>query len=369
MRFLCGLAVGVAASGLVALIHWRRLAHRTCCLKLTQEIPLLLAGQGKPFRAFAEGRIDHFACDAKRKLLFVACLGHDCVLVVDAFTGKVITMLCDGLSQPQGVLFVEDTCRLYVANAKDGVVTIFDGHSWKRLGSVDFGDEADNLRYENGRVYVGYGEGAIGAIIDDVDSSMIGRDTSMDMDMPCGGHPESFQLEPSGRRIWVNVADERLVLVLDRTASTADEATVARWPLPDGMSANFPMHADEASRLLFVGVRKPTHRACVLVLDMDSGECIGRVPVPGDMDDLCFDALRSRLYVVSGTGCVSVLGRAPHGGRGSFEVIDTVPTVVGARTGVFYAERDSLYVAAPSVEGLPSRLLVFQGQGDASEGQ
>merc|ERR1712216_1123373 len=66
----------------------------------------------------------------------------------------------------------------------------------------------------------------------------------------CEDHPEGFQLETGGTRIFINVADARLVQVLDRESGEI----VASWPLPEGLSDNFPMHLDESSCQLLVGV-------------------------------------------------------------------------------------------------------------------
>src|SRR6266700_2147125 len=69
-----------------------------------------------------------------------------------------------GLHEPQGVLYVPANDRLYVANAKDGSVRVFDGSSYSALKTLDYGDDADNLRYDPARkrIYVGYGSGALG---------------------------------------------------------------------------------------------------------------------------------------------------------------------------------------------------------------
>jgi len=49
-------------------------------------------------------------------------------------------------------------------NGKDGSVRIFDAASYAPLKTLDYSDDADNLRYDSGRqrIFVGYGNGALG---------------------------------------------------------------------------------------------------------------------------------------------------------------------------------------------------------------
>ena len=72
------------------------------------------------------GRIDHFAFDPDRQLLFVAELGNDSVGVVDLKKRKVVHRIA-GLSEPQGIAYHAATSTLYVANAGDGSVRLFQG--------------------------------------------------------------------------------------------------------------------------------------------------------------------------------------------------------------------------------------------------
>jgi len=62
------------------------------------------------------GRIDHFGIDAEGGRLFVAALGNNTVEVVDLKAGKVVHSI-SGLAEPQGIFFVPDLNRLFVANA------------------------------------------------------------------------------------------------------------------------------------------------------------------------------------------------------------------------------------------------------------
>src|SRR4051812_2216692 len=72
------------------------------------------------------GRIDHLAVDLGRQRLFVAELGNNSVGVVDLREGKLITRIV-GLKEPQGTGYESSTDTLYVANAGDGSVRLFQG--------------------------------------------------------------------------------------------------------------------------------------------------------------------------------------------------------------------------------------------------
>src|SRR5258707_6190933 len=84
--------------------------------------PLMLKAK-IPLGAVA-GRIDHFAFDPDRQLLFVAELGNDSVGVVDLNARKVLYPVTR-LSEPQGGAYHPATSTLYVANARDGSVRPF----------------------------------------------------------------------------------------------------------------------------------------------------------------------------------------------------------------------------------------------------
>src|SRR4051812_42420719 len=75
-----------------------------------------------------QGRIDHLSIDVKNHRLFVAALGNNTVEVIDLEQGKRIHSI-PGFREPQGVLYLPDVNRLYVANGEDGALRLFDGTS------------------------------------------------------------------------------------------------------------------------------------------------------------------------------------------------------------------------------------------------
>src|SRR5229473_627141 len=82
-----------------------------------------------------QGRIDHMSVDVKGQRLFVSALGNNTVEVIDVKAGKRVKTI-SGLAEPQGVLYVPTNDRLYVANAKDGSVRIFNGSSYALLKTL-----------------------------------------------------------------------------------------------------------------------------------------------------------------------------------------------------------------------------------------
>src|SRR6202047_5277351 len=154
----------------VALVTVGILASRSSKTALAQTparevLPLQLEEQ-IPVPGVA-GRLDHFSADAKRRRLFVSALGNNTVEVIDVFTGRVVHSI-KGLAQPQGPLYVPAVDKLYVANAEDGKVRVYDGATYTLRQTIDFGKDPDNMRYDEGsqRVYVGFGEedGGMGRI-------------------------------------------------------------------------------------------------------------------------------------------------------------------------------------------------------------
>ncbi|MDB5674694.1 MAG: hypothetical protein JWM65_1676 [Sphingomonas bacterium] len=308
-------------------------------LRLVQEIPL----------PGVQGRLDHFTIDPKRKRVIFSGLGNDSLQVVDAFAGRQIRQI-DGLSQPQGSLYVPETDTLYVANAADGHVNIYNGTTFALIKRIDFGpgSDPDNLRYDAAakKLYLGYGEGAIG-VIDATTNERVGNDFKF------VGHPEGFQLEKNGSHIFVNIADGKIIKVIDRKTGKMSD-----WALPPGHAANFPMVLDEANRRVIIGTRKPSR---VTVFNMDTGAIVASMPSAGDMDDIFYDADRKRIYVAGGEGFISIFQQvdADH-----YKYMGKVASALGTRTGVWYVARDRLYVAAPPSGGLGARLLVFEAQTD-----
>lgn len=280
-----------------------------------------------------EGRIDHMAVDLPGERLFVAALGNDSLEVVDLRSSSVVHSI-RGLSEPQGVAFIRESNKLYVANGGTGQCDVYDGSSFALLKRIDLGGDADNMHYAAASRQLVVSAGSNLSLIDTTTDTVVGR-----IDLP--GHPEGFALEQNGPKVFANVPMSRgRLFVVDR----ARDATVDQWPVSalfTNLFSNFPLSLDETDRLLFVGTRAP---ARLKVMDADRGRAVADIRIDGDPDDIFYDAKRRAVYVSCGAGYIDIIAQlAPD----RYGPVNRVPTAEGARTSLWVPEQDRLYVAVP----------------------
>ena len=319
------------------LLGCRAQTKKTSALRRVQSIPL----------PGVHGRIDHLALDPTNGWLSIAALENNTLEVVDLRSGKRVQQV-RGLQEPQGVAYIPATHGLVVTEGGGNSADIYDARSLKLLDRVELGPDPDNVRYDpvTEQAYVGYGEGGSSAlgVID------LKTDTKVS-DIKLSGHPESFQLEKDGQRIFVNVPDSGAVEVVNREKGTV----VATWPIKSA-SENFPMALDEADHRLFVGTRSP---ARLLVLDTETGKVVANLASVGDADDIFYDAKAKRIYVSGGAGAIRVFTQKD---ANQYEVLGEVSTAEGARTSLFVSESRRLYLAVPDYGGQQAEVRVYKAE-------
>src|SRR2546427_12366256 len=269
---------------IVALLFW--FVVLTCGIAAAQESPALTP-KNPIVLIKVEGRMDHLGVDVKGQRLFATAFDHHTLEVIDLKTGRQIHTIPD-LDDPQGAYFDPDVNHLFVACGGDGTVKIFDGTTFQLLQTVTLDLDADNVRYDawGKHIVVGFGGekflagkvtrpggGGALAVLD-----LMGKKVA---EIPTDAHPESFQLEKTGTRVFVNVPDHQEVEVADLVKGTV----LARWPVT--CTTNFPMALDEAHHRLFVGCRMPPRLA---IFDTETGKIVASPTIVEHTDDLFFDA-------------------------------------------------------------------------------
>jgi DNA-binding beta-propeller fold protein YncE len=187
---------------------------------------------------------------------------------------------------------------------------------------------------------VGYGDGAL-AVIDPATRKRIA-------DIPLQGHPESFQLDAAGDRVFVNIPDAGQIAVVSRQSNRV----TTTWPT-GGLRANYPVAIDmEQARLVSV-FRHPAH---LQAYEMSTGRALTGSDVCSDSDDVFVDAKRHRVYVICGQGVVDTLDSS----SGAYSRIGRFDTSGGSRTGLFVPDLDRLFVAIRAAHGEAAAVWVLR---------
>jgi DNA-binding beta-propeller fold protein YncE len=300
-----------------------------------------------------KGRIDHFSADVKGQRLFVAGVENGTVEVIDVKSGRDVRSI-GGLAEPQGVFYEPSTNRLFVACGGDGRVKIFDGSTFQLLATAKFPDDADNLRYDDRHhlVVVGYagakalrnkkdGSGGLGFV--DSNGKRMG-------DIVIDAHPESFQLETHGSRIFINVPDKKEIEIVD----AIDRKVLSHWQV--SAENNFPMALDEAHHRLLVGCWTPPQ---LLVFDTESGREIASAKISGKTDDLYYDSERRLIYVLTAAGFIDVIRQKDFD---HYEPVAKYPVPPGTQTGLFVPQWGKLFAGVRQQGEKDAELRVYRTQ-------
>jgi DNA-binding beta-propeller fold protein YncE len=308
-------------------------------LKLVQSIPL----------PDIDGRIDHFSIDVKGRRAFLAALAKNTVEAVDLKAGRVIRTL-PGFAKPQGVCFVPELNKLFVATGMDGALTTLDGTTLQVVHTARVSLGADAIGYDprSKYLYVGSGGGDANKATGDltVFNAVTGAQVAA---IITDAHAGGSIIDTRGRHLYVLVPEQAEVVVLDRKT----RAQAAKWTIP-GIQKNVAVALDAKNHRLFLGVRIP---ASVVVLDSNSGAVVASIPTVETLDGLFYDPATRRIYTTGGEGFVDVTQQidADH-----YHRIARIPTGSNARTSAFVPEWRRLYVAVPRDKDRGAELRAFE---------
>jgi DNA-binding beta-propeller fold protein YncE len=313
-------------------------AENDVALKLVQTIPL----------PDVDGRIDHFSVDMKGRRAFLAALTKNTIEVVDVRAGRVIQTL-PGFAKPQGVRFVAELNKLFVATGLDGALKTLNGTTLAVLHTATVSLGADAIGYDPRWKYLYVGSGGGDANKESGDLTVFNAVTGARIAaIVTDAHAGGSLVDEVGQHVYVLVPEKAEVVVLDRKT----HSQVAKWMIP-GIQKNVALDLDEKNHRLFLGVRSP---ASIVVLDANSGAIVASIPTVATLDGLAYDRSTRRIYTTGGEGFLDVTQQidADH-----YERIARIPTGPNARTSIFVPQWRRLYVAVPRDQDRSAELRVF----------
>jgi hypothetical protein len=338
---------GLLFAGMMTLLVGSASAQRTdgpATLPYTDKPPALSLRTRIPLSG-VYGRIDHYGWDSKRGTLIVSALGNDTVEIVNSWK-RVRTIT--GLEHPQASVYVPGLDRIAVSS-QSGKLRFYDAETYSLVRTLDFGTNADtdNMRYDpvSKHLYVGYGGGSRGALAV-VDPAAMERL----QEFKVGSHPESFQLERDGPRIFVNLPDQESIGVIDQKTGA-----VTKWKIPDHTNVH-ALALDEANHRLFTASLQPGR---LTVVDTQSGRVVASLPCILGVDDIWFDSVRKRIYA-PGAGAIDIFQQLDPDRYAALARIDVGAGAGSTSLHLKTRTQDSLFMSWPNM--LPqggSEVLLF----------
>lgn len=299
------------------------------------------------------GKFDHLAIDAARSRLFIAATGNHSVEVIDLQSGKVQQSIT-GLGKPHGLAWVAATGSLYIADGSLAELRVYKGSPLALTGKIKLSDDADDMVYDEAthELFVGHGSGdaanpANVAIIDTDHFTLVSN-------LAVATHPEALDIDPSGKRVFANIADSKEIAVID----IVSKAITARWKLTKAAD-NVPMAFDSEHQLLYVACRTP---GTVIAIDAASGKEIASLPTAAGADDIFYDPALHRVYVIAGSGEVDVY---QVDAAKTLRALGVVKTAAGAKTALFVPSQNLLYVGVPGAGQEAATIRIYATSGGA----
>jgi DNA-binding beta-propeller fold protein YncE len=276
------------------------------------------------------GTLDHLAVDVKGERLFVANKPNNTLDVIDLKSGKLVKQIPDQ-GKASGVAYCEELNRVYVGNGA-GTCNAFDCTDYTLAFSAKL-PKADNVNYHSASklVYVAHG---------DTISALDAKSGDVKAKIAVPGAAHGFAIDEKANKIYVSLTGPTQVGVIDLTKNEVTD----KFPLALA-AGNSPLALDAANGRVFVGCRK---EPMVVVMDAKTGKELYGVAIPGDIDDLLFDAKSGRLFAICGAGAVAVIEKKSD----KYEVAAKVETAKSARTATISPNGDRLFLGVPVQGGM-----------------
>jgi DNA-binding beta-propeller fold protein YncE len=275
-----------------------------------------------------DGAFDYLAVDPAGRV-FVSRSTH--VMVVDGATGKVLGDIRD-TPRVHGVAFAPNGMA-FTTNGGDSTSTMFDAKTLEVKKKIKAGRGGlDGIMFDDatGKILtIDHGKPNGTAVVIDPKTAAVVATIQLSGDAPEGG------VSDGKGRIFINLEDKNAIDVVDtKTWKVVDTWKIDPCDEPTGIAM------DRAANRIFSGCSKTS-----VVVDAGTGKVVAQIPNGEGVDALGWDQSQKLMYIpAGGSGNVTVVHEdSPD----KYSVVETVPTMRGARTVAVDASRHIAYVFTP----------------------
>ncbi|MEA3118734.1 MAG: hypothetical protein QOI13_2004 [Paraburkholderia sp.] len=278
---------------------------------------------------------DYVAYDLVRHHLFISRDTH--VQVMDTDTGKQVGEI-DNTPGVHGFAFAQAHKSGFITNGRGDTITVIDLDTLKTTGSIKAGGpDPDGILYvpQSDRLYNSNGHDKSVSAIDARTGKIIAT-------ILVGGKPESLAADSHGH-VFVNVEDKGEIVKMDAKSNTV----LAHWPLADCEGPSGLAIDAKTDRLFTVCAN---HH--MVVVDAKSGRDVATLPIGGHPDAAAFDPVLKTAFSSNGEdGTLTVVHEddANH-----YTVTQNVPTEVGAKSMALDAQAHRVYLVSSKFGPAPA---------------
>jgi DNA-binding beta-propeller fold protein YncE len=278
------------------------------------------------------GGWDYMTVDASTHRLYIAHQTR--VDVVDTNTGKVIGAV-EGLTRCHGIVISPDGKTGFVSDGGANQVVVFDPNSFVTLTVIPAGTNPDGMVYERSTntLWAFNGTSKSATVIDASHRAVVTTTA-----LP--GKPEFPATDDKGT-VFVNIEDKNEIVRLDAKSGQI----TATWPLAG---------CDSPSGLAFDKVGGRLFSVCdgkkMAITDSNTGKSLATATIGDGPDAAAYDPSRKLVFSSNGEGSLTVIDAS----KPSYSVLQTLPTMKGARTMALDSSTGKLYTVSAQFGATPT---------------
>jgi DNA-binding beta-propeller fold protein YncE len=281
------------------------------------------------FNIGGEGNFDYLTADAASGRVFVSRGTH--VMVVDGATGKVLGDIRD-TPRVHGIALAPKQSLGFTTNAGDSTATMFDWKTLEVKKKIKAGHGGlDGIMYDDatGMILTIDHEKPGTAVVIDPSKGEVVASITLNGNSPEGG------VSNGKDRIFINLEDKNAIDVIDsKTWKVVATWKIDRCEEPTGIAM------DRSANRIFSGCSGTS-----VVVDASTGKIVAQIKNGQGVDALGWDQSQKLMYIpAGGDGNVTVVHEdSPD----KYTVVETVPTMKGARTIAVDDAKHVAYVFTP----------------------
>lgn len=277
-----------------------------------------------------EGAFDYLTADPATGRVFISRGTH--VMVVDGATGQVLGDLKD-TPRVHGIAIAPKAGLGFTTNGGDSTSTMFDMKTLEPRKKIKAGkDGLDGIMYDDATdkiLTINHSRPVGTAVVIDPKTGEVVATIPLSGNSPEGG------VSDGKGHIYINIENTNSIDVVDtKTWKVTQTWKIEPCDGPTGIAM------DRATNRIFAGCSKKS-----VVVDAATGKVVAEIANGDGVDALGWDASQKLIYIpAGGSGNVTVVHEdAPD----KYSVVETVPTMRGARTIAVDDTRHVAYVFTP----------------------